>query len=92
MSHHDPALKGAHDRSAEHRAELLGSAICGCFYCRGEFEPDEIRKWVDEDEHGIGQTALCPRCGVDSVIGSASGYPITQDFLGRMRAHWFGGA
>lgn len=65
--------------------------MCGCFYCCGEFEPCEIREWVDEGEDGLGRTALCPRCGVDAVIGSASGYPITQEFLARMRASWFRG-
>lgn len=41
---------------------------------------------------GEGQkvTALCPRCGIDSVIGSPSGYPVTPEFLGRTREHWFG--
>jgi len=34
-------------------------------------------------------TALCPRCGIDSVIGSASGYPITADFLLMMRKYYF---
>lgn len=92
MSHHDPSLKGAHDRSSAHRDELQRSTICGCFYCCGEFEPGEIHEWVDEGEDGVGRTALCPRCGVDSVIGAASGYPITQDFLARMRAYWFSGA
>jgi hypothetical protein len=43
-------------------------------------------------EQGVGQTALCPRCGIDAVIGSASGYPITQDFLQRMRADCFSSA
>jgi hypothetical protein len=34
-------------------------------------------------------TALSPECGIDSVIGSASGYPVTLDFLRRMQEHWF---
>lgn len=75
-----------------HREDVLGSTVCGCFYCCAEFEPGEIREWVDEGGQGVGQTALCPRCGIDAVIGSASGYPITQEFLQRMRACWFGGA
>ncbi|MCE7962609.1 MAG: hypothetical protein DYH05_08955 [Acidobacteria bacterium ACB1] len=32
---------------------------------------------------------LCPKCGIDSVIGSNSGYPINDEFLRRMRSHWF---
>jgi hypothetical protein len=30
-----------------------------------------------------------PRPEIDSVIGSASGYPITAEFLGEMRLQWF---
>jgi hypothetical protein len=36
-----------------------------------------------------GQTALCPKCGIDAVIGSASGYPISREFLAEMHRHWF---
>jgi hypothetical protein len=49
------------------------------------FEFKDIREWTDD-----GQTALCPSCGVDSVIGDASGFPITVEFLTAMEAHWFG--
>ena len=55
------------------------------FICLAEFEPEAIADWVDES----GVTALCPKCGIDSVIGSASGFPITRDFLEQMRKHWF---
>jgi len=74
----------AHRHSLANRAELEKSEICGCFYCLTIFPPTKIADWIDD-----GQTALCPYCPVDSVIGSASGYPITREFLERMRAHWF---
>jgi len=48
------------------------------------FAPTEIEDWTDDDE-----TAICPRCGIDSVIGSESNFPITSDFLKKMRGHWF---
>lgn len=66
----------------------MASERCGCFYCGVIFEPSEIKDWVDEWE-GLGQTALCPHCGIDSVMGSESGYPITEEFLTLMHAHWF---
>jgi hypothetical protein len=84
-----PDLKEAHKHSAIHRAEILASELCGCFYCRATFKPAEILDWVDEDKDGIGTTALCPRCGIDSVIGSASGVPLDDAFLRRMRKYWF---
>jgi NAD-dependent SIR2 family protein deacetylase len=74
----------AHRHSSCHRKELMASTMCACFYCKSTFQPQKIEEWIDEEE-----TALCPACGIDSVIGSASGYPITEDFLSRMHAHWF---
>jgi len=84
----------AHHYSSNHRESVLDSDVCGCFYCLSIFSPSEIEDWVDarKDEIDInesGQTALWPRCGIDSVLGSASGYPITRDFLQKMNDYWF---
>ena len=84
----DASLEWAHKHSSHHREEVLGSEMCGCFYCLAIFGPDEIDVWVDS-VNGVGQTALCPRCSVDSIIGSASGFPITQEFLEQMHRRWF---
>src|SRR5262249_14723607 len=75
----------AHKHSIRHRAELEASERCGCFYCLAIFSPERIADWLHEGEG----TALCPECGIDSVIGSASGYPITASFLRLMQRHWF---
>jgi hypothetical protein len=83
-----PDIIRAHRHSSRHREEVLASEQCGCFYCCTIFRPSEIEDWTDEWE-GVGQTALCPRCGIDSVIGSESGYPVTPEFLAAMKAHWF---
>src|SRR2546428_11086793 len=77
-------MSRAHRHSDHHRQEILGSGLCGCFYCLATFAATEIEEWTDEDE-----TAICPRCGIDSVIGSESGFPITSEFLKRMKRHWF---
>jgi len=79
----------AHKFSSCHRKQLEESALCGCFHCLATFLPTAIDEWVDEDEAGVGQTAMCPRCAIDSVIGSAAGFPVTREFLERMQRHWF---
>ena len=79
----------AHRHSCRHLAEIEASALCGCFYCLTIFGPADITVWVEKDFQKVGQTALCPRCGIDSVIGSESGYPITVDFLSMMKNYWF---
>lgn len=78
----------AHKFSANHREQINCSDKCGCFFCLGTFSPSAIEEWTDFQE-GIGTTALCPRCGIDSVLGSESGYPITKDGLSKMNEHWF---
>ncbi len=78
-------LHGAHAHSARHRAEIEASDRCGCFCCGAVFPASEILDWVDG-----GQTALCPRCGIDSVLGDASGLWVTDPaFLTAMNRHWF---
>ena len=82
-------IRDAHAHCGNHRAEILSSATCGCFYCCATFRSGEVLDWVDEDEHEVGQTAVCPKCGIDSVIGDRAGYELSAGFLGRMQAHWF---
>ncbi len=43
-----------------------------------------IKVWIDG-----GQTALCPGCGVDSVLGNSAAGRIDDRFLRRMHGHFF---
>lgn len=82
-------LRKAHKHSIFHHSEIMDSDLCCCFYCQSNFEPEKIIDWCDEDDLS-GKTALCPNCGIDSVIGSKSGYPITdEDFIEEMHRFWF---
>jgi hypothetical protein len=89
LSQFPDAIRLAHAHSSNHRREIEGSETCGCFYCSGIFSPTEIVVWIDKDANGIGQCALCPKCGIDSVIGSLSGFPINKVFLSEMKRYWF---
>lgn len=75
----------AHKFSMNNRNELNSDTICVYFYCLKIFNPKEITKWID-DTSG---TALCPYCGIDSIIGEYTGYPITQEFMEKMYQYWF---
>jgi hypothetical protein len=77
-------LERAHKHSFKSRRELEKSDRCGCFYCEETFPPSAITEWVDD-----GHTAMCPFCGIDSVLGSASGLELSKDFLHRMNERWF---
>jgi hypothetical protein len=89
-------IRAAHDHASNHRDEILASNACGCFYCLRIFGPSEITTWaggyIDEDgrdNSGVEPFALCPSCRIDSVIGSASGLPITREYLAEMKRYWF---
>ena len=74
----------AHKHSSMHRDSLEKDYVCGCFFCIEIFNPKEITEWIDN-----GQTAMCPKCGIDSIIGESSGYPIKKEFLKEMNEYWF---
>jgi hypothetical protein len=84
----ETSVIAAHKHCTANRDELISSDLCGCFYCLEIFGPGKIVEWIDEIKSG-GKTAVCPFCRIDSVIGSKSGFPITQEFLGAMQSHWF---
>ena len=86
-------LEGIHKHSSRHRGRVEQSDVCGCFYCLAFFTPSEIVDWIDvtegaDDEAGV--TALCPRCGIDSVLpDNVPGAPLSPELLAAMQRHWF---
>jgi hypothetical protein len=82
-----------------HRDLLARSERAGCFFCASIFPPSEIREWIDEPPSADGRptgaptpegvTALCPRCGIDSVLPSAT-VPLDEALLTEMGRHFFG--
>ena len=80
-------LVEAHTHAADHRAEIEASTMCGCFYCCEAFKPGAVTRWVEGE-----RTALCPRCGVDAVLGDAIGVAMKRPFLEKMQARWFSDA
>lgn len=85
----------AHKFCSNNMPMLKKDKVCGCFYCLEIFDPAEIKFWIiannpadDNPADKLG-TAVCPHCGIDSVIGESSGYPITKDFLTKMKNYWF---
>jgi hypothetical protein len=88
--HGDPlkrSLTIARKHSQDNRAEVLGSSECGCFHCGARFAPQAIDTWV-RDAHD--DTAFCPSCDIDAVLGDASGYALTDEFLAAMKCRWYG--
>ena len=80
-------LDRVHKHSIYNEEEVLKSKKCGCFYCGNIYIPMDVRDYMAERN---GQkTAWCPFCGIDAVIGDASGYEITEELLKEMNEVFF---
>ena len=80
-----PLFKAAHAAATCNRELIEQSEKCGCFCCCRIFPAWEVSSYVSAEE----PTAECPYCFTDSVIGDASGLPLTKEFLEAMRKRWF---
>ena len=96
MSLDSETIKDAHRLCATNRKLVRASKKCGCFHCEAVFAPSSIDEWIEETQGNYSMapdpfTAVCPHCGIDSVLGDACQYPVTDPaFLHAMRIHWFG--
>jgi hypothetical protein len=72
-----------HRHTRANRMELEASEVCGCIACERIYFPSEVVRWLDDG------TAMCPHCGADAVVGSASGIPIMPGVLRRAHERWF---
>lgn len=88
-------LLAAHRHTSNNRAEIEASTLCGCIHCTATFSPLEIVAWSGLDVSSFDQpdaldagTALCPRCGSETVIGDRSGYLLDAAFLHQMNEAW----
>jgi len=68
----------AFDAACSNRTQLMQSMLCGCYMCGETFLPPEIREWDPSDAPDRDDTALCPHCGNDSVVGGKCGLPIEE--------------
>lgn len=78
-------LKQLHDKSLGNRADLAAGGQCGCFHCLRTFPSVAIAQYLEKEG-----TALCPHCGVDSILAERSlPCPLSLDLLRVMREEFF---
>lgn len=89
-------LVAAYRYTTNNWSQILASRLCGCCNCVQTFAPDEVVGWTGLDMHNADdpkavahQTAMCPRCGSEAVLGDKSRFPITVHFLTQMNEAWF---
>lgn len=81
-------LMHAHMLSLYNEHTVKKSEKCGCFYCGRVFPASEVEETTIEFGHP--DTALCPYCGIDSVLADADWKDISPEFLNKMYEYFFG--
>jgi hypothetical protein len=77
--------KKASDATIFNRDTIQKSNNAACYCCLCHFKASQVEEYVDDDD----VTAICPLCGVDAVLGDATGLPIHDlEYLQAM--HTFG--
>ena len=81
-----PELNAFYSHSIRNAESIFKSDVCGCFHCISIFPVADIKEMVVEKD-GF-KTAICPICGIDSVLGDAS-VEITAELLETMNEYYF---
>lgn len=82
-------LLHAHMYSIYNDEPVKKSDMCGCFYCCRVFPASEVDETITEPGNRP-DTALCPYCGIDSVLPDADWKDLSPEFLDKMYDHFFG--
>ena len=77
-------MKVIHSNTFRNREEIEESDICVCLSCCEIFYASEVEAYIDE-----GETALCPICGIDAVIGDCTGISMDSATLNELHKEFF---
>jgi hypothetical protein len=67
-------------KATRNRSKIKDDTQCGCYQCLSVIPGREIREWTDNSK-----TAICPKCGVDSLIPGMT----DETYLKEANAYWF---
>ena len=66
------------------REALAKSDRAGCYYCLTIYPANEVVQFLPLED-----TALCPHCGIDSVLADQSPYELNAATLEELHEFWF---
>lgn len=96
MTWSEVQIKDAWSHLRTNWGEVRVSERCVCIQCGFRFSSSEIREWLNPKTNGAyaagpeptgdSSEPFCPNCGMDYVLGDASGFPTDDsEFLKAMR-------
>lgn len=82
-----PELETLLEHTKNNDLEILQSHKCSCLLCRHTIDAREVQDWISNED---GVSAICPECGMDALIGDASGLVFTKEELREINRKYFG--
>ena len=83
-----PELNVFYSLSIRNEESILKSDFCGCFHCISILAATDVKSSDMVVEKDGFKTAICPICGIDSVIGDAS-VGISAELLEALNEYYF---
>ena len=77
-------IKKAPMYAFKNKEAVMASQTCGCYGCLNIIQVKDIEFWTDDDE-----TALCPKCTLDTLLAESLNIPLDKDTLSKIRNQWF---
>ena len=77
-------MERLHAYSANNRSLIAVSDRCYCFYCKESMYRSAIVEYIDD-----GQTAICPKCGIDAVIPDSIEEDVDESIIEELHEYWF---
>ena len=83
-----PELNAFYTLSIRNEESIRKSNLCGCFHCISIFPAVDVKSAEFIIEKDGSRTAICPICGIDSVLGDAS-VEISAELLEALNEYYF---
>jgi hypothetical protein len=96
----DPEYLAIHERTFKNLEEVRASTLAVCLCCKRVIDTAAMFQDTPLDDICVAciddgtmeETVFCPHCGIDAVIGDASGLPVTSpNFVDKLHAMAFRG-
>ncbi len=77
-------LKKLHTYSSNNKLLIDKANKCYCFYCKEIFDARDVNYYLENEN-----TALCPKCMVDSVLPDNIDEALNEEIIEEMNKYWF---
>lgn len=87
----DNIIRVIYSYTYQNRKLLKRYKNCTCIYCGANFHYTKINSWVNDTEE---LTAICPKCGIDSVVptkvkNKVDDYTLTEELRINVKKLYF---